>query len=58
MDNNWKVHQAVFYLRDGALIITEDQDTCKVAWIEGTQPLAERVDDLKRRVIAASLVQN
>jgi len=40
------------------LVITEDQETLKAAWIEGMQRLAERVDDLKRRVIAAKSAEH
>jgi hypothetical protein len=35
--------------------INEDQETLTTAWMYGMQRLAERVDDLKRRVIAAKL---
>lgn len=35
------------------LVITEDQEALKAAWVEGMVLLAERVDDLKRRVIAS-----
>lgn len=38
--------------------INEDQETLKAAWIDGMQRLAERVDDLKRRVIAAKLAEH
>lgn len=39
------------------LVVTEDQETLTAAWLEGMQRLAERVDDLKRRVIAAKYAE-
>lgn len=38
--------------------INEDQETLNAAWIEGMQRLAERVDDLKRRVVVAKLAEH